>query len=105
MKAERERAAAALKQIRQEQERKKREEERIQQKLRNLGVCIQGYQWIRQPTGGYHCAGGFHFVFDIQLRQPTCSIQPPEWIDGSRSRQVWHMQCVHLCNIPSDLLA
>jgi len=73
VKAERERVTAALRQIRQEQERKKCEEERIQQKLRNLGVCIQGYQWIRQPTGGYRCAGGSHFVFDIQLRQPTCS--------------------------------
>ncbi|KAG1717605.1 P-loop containing nucleoside triphosphate hydrolase protein [Suillus lakei] len=45
----------------------KREEERIQQKLRNLGVCVQGYQWIKQ-TSGYRCAGGWHFIHDSQLR-------------------------------------
>ncbi|KAG2138479.1 P-loop containing nucleoside triphosphate hydrolase protein [Suillus clintonianus] len=66
-KAERERAAAALFQMRREQERKKREEERIQQKLRNLGVCVQGYPWIKQLSG-YRCAGGSHFIHDSQLR-------------------------------------
>jgi hypothetical protein len=68
VRAERERAAAALRQIREEQARKKREEEVIQQKLRNLGVCVQGYAWVKQPSGGYRCAGGSHFVSDIQLR-------------------------------------
>ena len=68
VRAEMERAAAALRQIREEQARKKREEERIQQKLRNLGVCVQGYAWVKQPSGGYRCAGGAHFVSDVQLR-------------------------------------
>ncbi|KAG2151638.1 P-loop containing nucleoside triphosphate hydrolase protein [Suillus bovinus] len=66
-KAARERAAVALCQMRLEQERKKREEEKIQQKLRNLGVCVRGYQWIKQPSG-YRCAGGSHFIHDSQLR-------------------------------------
>ncbi|KAG0696167.1 P-loop containing nucleoside triphosphate hydrolase protein [Suillus ampliporus] len=59
-KAARERAAAAL-------GRRKREEERIQQKLRSLGVCVQGYPWIKQGSG-YRCAGGYHFIPDFQLR-------------------------------------
>lgn len=66
-KAERERIAAALSQMRREQEKKRREEERIQQKLRNLGVCVQGYPWTKQ-TSGYRCAGGRHFIHDSQLR-------------------------------------
>lgn len=66
-KAARERAAAALSQMRQEQEKKKREEAMIQQKLRNLGVCVQGYQWIKNPSG-YRCAGGYHFIHNSQLR-------------------------------------
>jgi len=48
-----------------ERERKKREEE-VQLKLRQLGVCVAGYQWIKQG-GGYRCAGGSHFVTDGQL--------------------------------------
>ncbi|KAG1720035.1 P-loop containing nucleoside triphosphate hydrolase protein, partial [Suillus occidentalis] len=59
-KAARERAAAALAQMRREEEKKRREEERMQQKLRNLGVCMQGFQWIKQASG-YRCAGGTHF--------------------------------------------
>ncbi|KAG1726612.1 uncharacterized protein EDB91DRAFT_1239622 [Suillus paluster] len=66
MQAAMERAAATLVRMHQEQERKKHEEVRIQQKLRNLGVCIQGYAWIKQASG-YHCAGGYHFISDSQL--------------------------------------
>jgi hypothetical protein len=66
-KAARERAAAALAQMRRDQEKKRREEERMQQKLRNLGVCMQGFPWIKQPSG-YRCAGGAHFIHDSQLR-------------------------------------
>ena len=34
-----------------------------QRKLQNLGVCVAGYDWIREPgSGGYRCAGGSHFV-------------------------------------------
>jgi len=66
---EKERAAAAFKQVRDEQNKKKQEEDRIQEMLRNLDICIQGYPWIRQPSAlGYRCAGGSHFVCDLQLR-------------------------------------
>jgi ATPase family associated with various cellular activities (AAA) len=64
--AERARVAAEFKRIRLEQETKKLEEENMQRKLRNLGVCSQGFPWIKQVYG-YRCAGGAHFVSDSQL--------------------------------------
>lgn len=36
-------------------------EVKAQQKLREMGVCPVGFQWIKQ-SGGYRCAGGSHFV-------------------------------------------
>lgn len=51
-----------------EAEKKKREQQvRDQTKLRNMGLCPAGYQWIPQ-NGGYRCAGGAHFVSSAQLR-------------------------------------
>lgn len=47
-----------------EEERKK--EQLAQMKLRQMGVCVQGYKWIKQ-AGGYRCAGGAHFIPDAQL--------------------------------------
>jgi hypothetical protein len=67
VRAERERAAAALRQVREEQGWKQRKEERILQKLRNLGVCVQGYQWMKQASG-CRCAGGSRFISDFRLR-------------------------------------
>ncbi|KAJ8584093.1 hypothetical protein M405DRAFT_684441, partial [Rhizopogon salebrosus TDB-379] len=65
--ADMERAAAtALRQICEGRAKKKSEEERIQQKVRNLGVCGQNYPWIKQSSG-YRCAGGSHFVSDSEL--------------------------------------
>ncbi|KAF5389873.1 hypothetical protein D9757_003572 [Collybiopsis confluens] len=61
--AERRRIENALQAKREEQRR----ESQIQQKLRNMGVCVQGFQWIKQPHG-YRCAGGSHFVDDAALR-------------------------------------
>lgn len=62
-KAERER-------IRREWERRKREEEEKEQvaqsRLRQMGVCVAGFNWIKQ-RGGYRCAGGSHWVDDSQL--------------------------------------
>lgn len=43
------------------------EEERAQKRLRQMGLCVAGYQWIRQSTG-YRCAGGSHFVSHDQLK-------------------------------------
>lgn len=34
----------------------KAEEEKKQQKLRNMGVCVQGFKWLRDGAG-YRCAG------------------------------------------------
>ncbi|KAJ7715419.1 P-loop containing nucleoside triphosphate hydrolase protein [Mycena metata] len=60
--------------LRKEMERKKQEAEQQRQKeiaaqaaLKRLGVCVQGYQWIKQ-TSGYRCAGGSHFIRDDELR-------------------------------------
>jgi hypothetical protein len=57
---------AALKQKQQEEERRKREEARVQQKLREMGVCVAGFRWIKQSQG-YRCAGGTHFISNDQL--------------------------------------
>ena len=44
----------------------RREEMRVQQKLRRIGQCVAGYNWIKEGSG-YRCAGGYHFVSDAQL--------------------------------------
>jgi hypothetical protein len=50
-----------VRKIREEAERKKKEEVRVQTKLRQMGVCEAGFRWIKQADG-YRCAGGSHFV-------------------------------------------
>lgn len=62
----REKAAAELERRREEERRKAREEAKVQEKLRDMGVCCMGFQWIKQ-SDGYRCAGGFHFVSNLQL--------------------------------------
>ncbi|KAF2205315.1 P-loop containing nucleoside triphosphate hydrolase protein [Delitschia confertaspora ATCC 74209] len=62
----REAQLAELERERKEKERKKQMDMVAQQKLRTLGVCVQGYQWVKQAHG-YRCAGGAHFVSDAQL--------------------------------------
>lgn len=52
---------------RRAEEARIKEEKRKQEKLRNLGVCVQGFQWLKM-LGGYRCAGGTHFVTDAQLQ-------------------------------------
>ena len=61
-----EKAMAELQRLRTIEENRKKEEKRVQSKLREMGVCSAGYRWIQQ-VGGYRCAGGFHFVTDKQL--------------------------------------
>jgi hypothetical protein len=68
---EKERVEAELERRRKEElyaamEREKEREKMAQKKLRELGVCCQGYRWIKQ-TNGYRCAGGSHFLSDTQL--------------------------------------
>ena len=39
----------------------------IQDKIKKIGKCSQGYIWF-QVGGGWRCAGGSHFVSDAELR-------------------------------------
>ncbi|KAL8670572.1 MAG: hypothetical protein Q9168_004900 [Polycauliona sp. 1 TL-2023] len=59
---ERERIWAESERVRKQKEK----EVQAQRKLREMGVCAQGFQWIKQ-AGGYRCAGGSHFVGEQQL--------------------------------------
>ncbi|KAJ5272282.1 hypothetical protein N7478_007407 [Penicillium angulare] len=45
----------------------RRREQATQVKLRSMGVCDQGFRWIKQ-SGGYRCAGGSHWVSDAELQ-------------------------------------
>ena len=51
---------------RKEEEERRRKEREAQKKLRDMGVCCMGYRWIKQATG-YRCAGGSHYVSNVQL--------------------------------------
>jgi hypothetical protein len=50
----------------EEAERKRRQEEVIQKKLKDLGVCPVGFRWINYGDG-YRCGGGSHFMSNAQL--------------------------------------
>ena len=63
---ERERKAKELEARRQKELEERRKEQKAQEKLRHMGVCPVGFQWIKQP-GGYRCAGGSHWVTNSQL--------------------------------------
>ena len=61
----RDRAMEELERVRLREVGQKREEQ-VQVRLREMGVCCMGYQWIKQ-CDGYRCAGGSHFVSSGQL--------------------------------------
>eukprot|EP00899_Mesostigma_viride_P024820 jgi/Mesvir1/5522/Mv15562-RA.1 len=68
----RERARLEEELRRQEAERQaieaaQREEMRRQQRLRELGRCCMGYNWIRISDAMYQCAGGSHFASVSEL--------------------------------------
>ncbi|KAJ7284985.1 P-loop containing nucleoside triphosphate hydrolase protein [Mycena rebaudengoi] len=65
-RAERERLAQELEERRKAEALERQKEAKAQAKLQELGVCVAGYRWIKQ-AGGYRCAGGYHFVDNIQL--------------------------------------
>lgn len=65
-RAARERAAAELMKRRQQEAERMRKIEEAQRRLRMMGVCVQGFPWIRQSSG-WRCAGGMHYVSDGQL--------------------------------------
>ncbi len=64
-RAARERAMEELEKMRLAEVRRKREA-RVQERLREMGVCEAGYRWIKQ-SGGYRCEAGGHFVGDGAL--------------------------------------
>lgn len=55
-----------LKKLREEEEARRKKEAQTQKKLRDMGVCPAGFNWIKQPQG-YRCGGGSHFVTNSQL--------------------------------------
>ncbi|KAK4694124.1 stage V sporulation protein K, partial [Lecanoromycetidae sp. Uapishka_2] len=61
----REKAKAELERVRIQEVKQKREKQ-VQSKLREMGVCCMGYQWIKQVSG-YRCAGGSHYISNGQL--------------------------------------
>ncbi|KAF7519098.1 hypothetical protein PCG10_010340 [Penicillium crustosum] len=69
LELERRRQEAILEEFRRQQEalaEARRKEQANQMKLKSMGVCVQGFQWIKNG-GGYRCAGGAHWVSDAQL--------------------------------------
>jgi SpoVK/Ycf46/Vps4 family AAA+-type ATPase len=44
-----------------------RREQLAQQRLQQMGVCVQGFQWIKEGSG-YRCAGGSHYISCSALR-------------------------------------
>ena len=42
--------------------------EELERKLREMGVCVAGFRWIRESSG-YRCAGGFHYVSLSELER------------------------------------
>lgn len=79
LKREREKARAEREKARRERDKAEAELERmrirrieeeteraVQERLRNMGVCVQGFQWIKQASG-YRCAGGSHYIGNDRL--------------------------------------
>ncbi|KAI9769554.1 MAG: hypothetical protein M1840_004032 [Geoglossum simile] len=66
IKAARQEAEEGLRRVREDAELRQREEAKVLEKLREMGVCPMGYYWIKQ-AGGYRCSAGGHFVSNTQL--------------------------------------
>ena len=50
-----------------EREKERQKERMAQQKLQELGSCPAGYRWVKETGGGYRCAGGSHWLSDVEL--------------------------------------
>ncbi|KAJ0421665.1 P-loop containing nucleoside triphosphate hydrolase protein [Aspergillus carlsbadensis] len=55
-----------LRKKRQAEEKARKREQQIQQKLRHMGVCAAGFQWIKQEHG-YRCVAGGHYISNKAL--------------------------------------
>ncbi|RAQ63078.1 nonsense-mediated mRNA decay protein [Aspergillus flavus] len=55
-----------LRKKREAEEKARKKEQQIQRKLRHMGVCVAGFQWIKQQHG-YRCAGGSHYISNEAL--------------------------------------
>jgi DNA replication protein DnaC len=58
--------AAEAERRQQAQETARRKEQEVQQKLRRIGRCVAGYEWVKIP-GGYRCWAGGHTVSDAEI--------------------------------------
>jgi hypothetical protein len=65
-RAERERIEKEFERMRKAEEERKKQEAKAQAKLRKMGICPMGFQWIKQ-NGGYRCSAGGHWVDEAQL--------------------------------------
>lgn len=66
LRAERARYEQALAAKKAEEAKRRKEEVRVQAKIRELGVCVAGFRWIKQ-SNGYSCEGGMHFLDNATL--------------------------------------
>lgn len=60
------RAIEALRLKREAENQRKEREKQVQIKLRQIGRCPQGYEWVKNQSG-YRCRGGAHFVSNGQI--------------------------------------
>ncbi|PVI03012.1 P-loop containing nucleoside triphosphate hydrolase protein [Periconia macrospinosa] len=65
LKAKRE-AEERLRKAQEEADKKMRLELAVQTKIKEMGICPQGFRWIKEG-GGYRCAGGSHHLSNSQL--------------------------------------
>ncbi|KAL4079908.1 P-loop containing nucleoside triphosphate hydrolase protein [Scleroderma yunnanense] len=66
VKAARERAVTELKRKQREEAERLKQMEEARKKLKAVGLCPMGYEWIKQASG-WRCAGGSHYMSDGEL--------------------------------------
>ncbi|KAK4152576.1 helicase required for RNAi-mediated heterochromatin assembly 1 [Chaetomidium leptoderma] len=51
-----------------EEEARRKEEEQVRKKLKGMGLCPAGFEWIQQQGAcGWRCAGGSHWIHEEAL--------------------------------------
>ena len=63
-----ERAQAALEAAMKREREKMQREVEARRRLRKMGVCVQGYRWVK-VGGGWQCGAGGHFVSDGEIER------------------------------------